>query len=146
MRIACCLSLLLALVAFDAGAATQTFAGEVVVRAMDATRVAVFLDTNGDAIVDNGFLLTTDIPMYGAFTDRLAKVSLVFTDGYLRVVGSEKVYDLQVAGFPEPPAVPGERKLVTLIGSALMHSKGNGCTLEKASGDEAGVCYAYGQS
>lgn len=146
MRIACCLSLLLALVAVDADAATRTFAGEAVVRAIDATRVAVFLDTDGDAVVDNGFLLTTDIPMYGAFTDRLPKVTLVFTDGYLRVVGSEKVYDLQVAGFPEPPEVPGERKLVTLIGSALMHSKGNGCTLDKASGDEAGVCYAYGQS
>lgn len=146
MRFTCCLSLLLAFVAFDANAATRTFAGEAVIRSIDAKRVAVFLDTDGDTIVDNGFLLTTDIPMYGTFSDRLAQVALVFTDGYLRVVGSEKVYDLQVAGFPEPPEVPGERKLVTLIGSALMHSKGNGCTLDKASGDEGGLCYAYGQS
>jgi hypothetical protein len=147
MRTACCISLLFVVLAFDASAKTRTYAGDAVVRSIDATRVAVFLDSNGDTLVDNGFLLTTDIPMYGKFSERLSKVTLVFTDGYLRVTGEEKVYDLQVAGFPEPPAVPGDRKQLTLIGSSLTHSVGNsGCDLDKASGDEAGVCFGYGQS
>lgn len=147
MRIAWYLTLLLAPLSFDATAGPVTFAGDAVVRSIDATRVAVFLDTNGDEVVDNGFLLTTDIPMFGTFSDRLAGVTLVFTDSYLRVSGTDTVYDLQVAGYPEPPKAPGERKQVTLIGSALMHSKGDsGCDLEKAHHDDAGSCYSYGRS
>lgn len=147
MRISCCLSLLLVLLSSHAQAETTTFSGEAVVRSIDATRVAVFLDSNGDHIVDNGFLLTTDIPMYGAFSDRLDGVTLVFTDSYLRVLGTSKVYDLQVAGYPDPPKMTGDRKKTTLIGSALTHSQGDsGCTLDKAEKEEAGSCYSYGRS
>lgn len=147
MRKICCLALLLA-VATPSIEAKKTspaaFTGEVVMRSIDSARIAVFLDSNGDHVVDNGFLLTTDIPM-GNVAVRLAQVKLVFTDGYVRITSDDKkVWDLQVAGYPDPPAAPKDSKLVTLIGSALTHSKGDGCNLDRAEQD-AGACYAYGR-
>lgn len=147
MRKICCLALLLAVAAPAVHAkkpVPASFNGEVVLRSIDDSRVAVFLDSNGDHVVDNGFLLTTDIPM-GHVAVRLAGVQLVFTDGYVRITSDDKkIWDLQVAGYPDPPAAPKDSEIVTLIGSALTHSKGDGCKLDRAEQD-AGTCYAYGR-
>lgn len=125
-------------------AAGTTYTGDVVVRSLAPTRVAVFLDTNEDDLVDNGFLLTTEIPM-DKLAVHLADAKLFFTDGYLRVTSDRKVYDLQVAGYPDPPAPPKESEVTTLIGSALVHSKGDsGCSIQRAHEQDAGACYAYG--
>ena len=125
-------------------AAGTTYTGEVVVRSLAPTRVAVFLDTDNDHQVDNGFLLTTDIPM-GKIAVHLDAAKLYFTDGYVRITSDSKVYDLQVAGYPDPPAPPKESQVTTLIGSALMHSKGaSGCSIQRAHEQDAGACYSYG--
>ncbi len=125
-------------------AAGTTYTGEVVVRSLAPTRVAVFLDTDNDHLVDNGFLLTTDIPM-GKIAVHLDDAKLFFTDGYVRITSDKKVYDLQVAGYPDPPAPPKESQVTTLIGSALMHSKGDsGCSIQRAHEQDAGACYSYG--
>ena len=108
--------------------------------------MAVFLDTDGDHMVDNGFLLTTDIPMHDGIAVHLRDAKLVFTDGYVRVTSENVVYDLQVAGYPDPPAAPKDSEVVTLIGSALMHSSGDsGCDIQRAHEKDAGACYAYGE-
>lgn len=145
MRKTCFLALLLAVLSPVAGATTTTYSGEAVVRSIAPTRVAVFLDTNGDHLIDNGFLLTTDIPMPGVAV-HLATAKLVFTDGYVRVTSENLVYDLQVAGYPDPPAAPKDSEVVTMIGSALMHSSGeSGCDIQRAHEQDAGACYAYGK-
>jgi hypothetical protein len=129
-----------------AGATTTSYSGEAVVRSLAPTRVAVFLDTDGDHMVDNGFLLTTDIPMHDGLAVHLPTAKLTFTDGYVRVTSEKVVYDLQVAGYPDPPAAPKDSEVVTLIGSALMHSEGDsGCDIQRAHEKDAGSCYAYGK-
>lgn len=145
MRKTCLLALLVALTSV-ASATTTTYSGEAVVRSLAPTRVAVFLDTDGDHMVDNGFLLTTDIPMHDGLSVHLPDAKLVFTDGYVRVSSDNMVYDLQVAGYPDPPAAPKDSEVVTLIGSALMHSSGDsGCDIQRAHEKDAGSCYAYGK-
>jgi hypothetical protein len=145
MRKICFLALLLAVLSPVAGATTTTYSGEAVVRSIAPTRVAVFLDTNGDHLIDNGFLLTTDIPMPGVAV-HLLTAKLVFTDGYVRVTSENVVYDLQVAGYPDPPAAPKDSEVVTMIGSALVHSAGeSGCDIERAHEKDASACYAYGK-
>jgi len=125
-------------------AAGTTYTGEVVVRSLAPTRVAVFLDTDKDHQVDNGFLLTTDIPM-GKIAVHFSDAKLFFTDGYIRITSDKKVYDLQVAGYSDPPAPAADSEVTTLIGSALMHSKGDsGCSIQRAHEQDAGACYAYG--
>ena len=146
MRKTCSLALLL-VAAFSpvANGTTTTYTGEAVVRSIAPTRVAVFLDSDGDHMVDNGFLLTTDIPMHNGIAVHLRDAKLVFTDGYVRVTSENSVYDLQVAGYPDPPAAPKDSDVVTLIGSALMHSEGDsGCDIQRAHEKDAGACYAYG--
>lgn len=146
MRKTCFLALLLVVLSPLAGATTTTYSGEAVVRSIAPTRVAVFLDTDGDHMVDNGFLLTTDIPMHDGIAVHLPTAKLVFTDGYVRVTGDKVIYDLQVAGYPDPPAAPKDSEVVTLIGSALMHSSGDsGCDIQRAHEKDAGACYAYGK-
>jgi hypothetical protein len=143
MRKTCFLALLLAVLSPVAGATTTTYSGEAVVRSIAPTRVAVFLDTDGDHLIDNGFLLTTDIPMPGVAV-HLATAKLVFTDGYVRLTSDKVVYDLQVAGYPDPPAAPKDSEVVTMIGSALVHSSGDsGCDIQRAHEKDAGACYAY---
>ena len=127
----------------SATAAGKTYSGEVIVRSLAPTRVAVFLDSNADRIIDNGFLLTTDVPM-GDVAVRLPSAKVVFTDGYIRIASGASVYDLQVAGYPDPPAAPKGARVTTLIGSALVHSSGDsGCSIDRAESD-AGACYSYG--
>ncbi len=141
-----CLLALLAVLTSIASATTTTYSGEAVVRSLAPTRVAVFLDTDGDHMVDNGFLLTTDIPMHDGLSVHLPDAKLVFTDGYVRVSSDNMVYDLQVAGYPDPPAAPKDSEVVTLIGSALMHSSGKSdCDIQRAHEKDAGSCYAYGK-
>ncbi|HEX8618135.1 MAG TPA: hypothetical protein VF911_11165 [Thermoanaerobaculia bacterium] len=137
------LSLLLSCTS-TATAAGTTYTGEMVVRSLAPTRVAVFLDTDQDDLIDNGFLLTTDIPM-ATLAVHLDDAKLFFTDGYIRITSKNAVYDLQVAGYPDPPAPPKELQVTTLIGSALMHSKGeSGCSIQRAHEQDAGACYKYG--
>lgn len=147
MRKTSLLALLLAAVPTVAGATTTTYSGEAVVRSIAPTRVAVFFDTNGDHVVDNGFLLTTDIPMHDGVAVHLPKAKLIFTDGYVRVTAEKTVYDFQVAGYPDdPPAAPKGSEVVTYIGSSLMHSTGDsGCDIQRAHEKDADACYAYGK-
>ncbi|HEX2061793.1 MAG TPA: hypothetical protein VHK90_13725 [Thermoanaerobaculia bacterium] len=143
----CCAALLaLAFVATVAFARPTSSEGDAVVRSIDDNRVAVFLDTNGDKLVDQGFLLTTDIPMHTKYAVHLRSARLSFTDGYVRVTSDKKVFDLQVAGYPDPPKPPKGSKVVTLIGSALHHSRGDsGCDIERAHEKDAGACFSYGK-
>jgi len=134
------LSLLLACAAF----ATKPVAlsGDVVVRSIGDNRVAVFLDTNADQNIDQGFLLSSDLPVSSTGA-RCPAASIEFTDGYVRVKYDSKIYDLYVAGYPEPPAV--EASTTKFIGYALQHSSGDsGCNMDRAMKD-AGVCYGYGK-
>lgn len=145
MRKTCSAALLLFLLSPVARAATESFRGEAVIRSIDPTRIAVFLDTDGDRRIDRGFLLTTDVPTHGSIAARFSSASVDFTEGYIRVADDKTVYDLQVAGYPEPPAAPRERKVVTLIGSALTHTRGDsGCDVDRALEKDAGACYSYG--
>lgn len=146
MRTACSLALLFSLSCTSIGAAGPTYTGEVVVRTIGANRIAVFIDTNADRNVDKGFLLTTDIPM-GDVAVRLDNANIVFTDGYVRISSDRRVYDLQVAGYPDPPAPPKDATVTTMIGNSLVHSKGDTeCTIERANGNDAAACYSYGKA
>lgn len=120
----------------------QVMNGEAVVRNIGANRVAVLLDTNDDKAIDQGFLLSSDLPI-SSTTARCPMASVEFTDGYVRVTYDKKVYDLYVAGYPEPPA--SQHETTKFIGYALMHSTGtSGCSLERALTD-AGACFQYGK-
>lgn len=120
----------------------RALSGDVVVRSIGDNRVAVLLDTNADQAIDQGFLLSSDLPV-SSTSSRFAAASIEFTDGYVRVKNDKKVFDLYVAGYPEPPIV--ELSTTKFIGYALVHSSGDsGCDLERAMKD-AGVCYGYGK-
>jgi hypothetical protein len=138
-------ALLAAVLVPASNAAATTYQGEAVLRSIDSTRVALFLDSNGDQLVDNGFLLTTDVPMHSDIAVHLPSANLTFTDGYVRVTCDKHVYDLQVAGYPDPPAAPSDTTVMTLIGSALTHSAGDsGCDIARARDKDAGACFKYG--
>ena len=134
------LSLLLALSAF--ASKPHALSGDAIVRSIGNNRVAVLLDTNADQAIDQGFLLSSDLPV--SMTGALCKSAQVeFTDGYVRVKFQSKVWDLHVAGYPEPPAL--QMDTTKFIGYALQHSSGDsGCNVERAMKD-AGVCYGYGK-
>jgi hypothetical protein len=120
----------------------QVMNGVAVVRNIGDNRVAVLLDTNDDKTIDQGFLLSSDLPIM-SMSARCPEASVEFTDGYVRVTFDKKVYDLYVAGYPEPPAAKHET--TRFIGYALMHSTGtSGCNLEGALTD-AGACFQYGK-
>lgn len=122
----------------------QIMSGECVVRSIGDNRVAVLLDTNDDKTIDQGFLLSSDLPV-SSTTARCHAASVEYTDSYVRVTYDKKVIDLYVAGYPEPPAAPEEHESTKYIGYALIHSTGNaGCNLERAATDAAG-CYNYGK-
>lgn len=135
---------LLAALPLTAAAAPTEYNGEAVVRTIDSNRVAVFLDTNGDQTVDEGFLLSADLP-FGKLAVRLTDARIEFTGSYVRVSAGGRFYDLQVAGYPEPPQTPSGADPVVLIGYALVHSSGDsGCDLERAYARDAGACFSYG--
>jgi hypothetical protein len=146
MRKTCSLALLFLVFSLHARPSIQTFAGEAVIRSISSSRVAVFLDTNGDKAIDKGFLLTMDVPMHQGYTAHFSKARVELTDGYVRVISDKKLVDLQVAGYPDPPAAPKDAAVVTLIGSALTHSSGDsGCDITRAHERDAGACFSYGQ-
>lgn len=121
---------------------TRVLSGDVVVRNIGDNRVAVLLDTNDDQAIDQGFLLSSDLPVSSTSTS-IRGANVEFTESYVRVTSERKVFDLYVAGYPEPPSV--ELSTTKFIGYALIHSSGDsGCDLERAMKD-AGVCYAYGK-
>ncbi len=135
-------SSLVLLVASSAFGKPRALTGEAVVRNIGDNRVAVFLDTNADQNVDQGFLLSSDLPVSSTGA-RCPSASVEFTEGYVRVKYESKVWDLHVAGYPAPPAV--QMDTTKFIGYALQHSSGDsGCSLERAMKD-AGVCYGYGK-
>lgn len=122
----------------------QTMTGEAIVRTIGDNRVAVLLDTNDDKAIDQGFLLSSDLPV-SSTNARCPMASVEFTDGYVRVIYDSKVFDLYVAGYPEPPDAPNQTSTTKFIGYALMHSIGtSGCNLDGAITD-AGKCYGYGK-
>src|SRR5689334_12304547 len=122
----------------------QSLSGNAIVRSIGPNRVAVLLDTNEDKAIDQGFLLSSDLPVSTTNTHCPA-ASVEFTESYVRVTFDKKVIDLYVAGYPEPPAAPDQHETTKFIGYALMHSSGNsGCTLERAASDAA-PCYNYGK-
>jgi hypothetical protein len=129
---------------FAAPTKPQILSGEAIVRSIGDNRVAVLLDTNDDKSIDQGFLLSSDLPV-SLTTASCPAASIEFTTSYVRVTYDKKVIDLYVAGYPEPPDAPQEHESKKFIGYALMHSTGNsGCNLERALAD-AGACYNYGK-
>jgi hypothetical protein len=138
------LLLLLPTSGFAAKPAPQILNGEAIVRNIGENRVAVLLDTNDDKAIDQGFLLSSDLPV-SSTTASCPRASIEFTTSYVRVTYDKKVIDLHVVGYPEPPAAPEQHETTKFIGYALMHSTGNsGCSLERALSD-AGACYNYGK-
>lgn len=128
--------------AFAAKSKPQTLSGEAIVRSIGNDRVAVLLDTNDDKAIDQGFLLSSDLPV-SSTTASCPGASVEFTSSYVRVTYDNKVIDLYVAGYPEPPEAPQQHETTKFIGYALMHSTGNsGCNLERALTD-AGACFNY---
>jgi len=137
--------LLVLLVATTASAKkAQLISGDAIVRNIGSNRVAVLLDTNQDKAIDQGFLLSSDLPV-SSTNANCHSASVEYTDSYVRITYDKKIIDLYVAGYPEPPAAPEEHQTMKFIGYALMHSTGtSGCTTERAATD-AGACYNYGK-
>lgn len=143
MRIPLFPALFLLLLASPATSAEpQSLRGEVVVRSIGDNRIAVLVDTNGDDAIDQGFLLSSDLPV-SSTTARGRDATVLHTPSYVRVVFEKEVYDLYVAGYPEPPAAPQDHETTRFIGYVLLRSSGDsGCSMERAMKD-AGACYAY---
>lgn len=121
------------------------YKGDAVVRAIDATRLAVFLDSNGDKTIDHGFLLSSDVPIAAGVALNCPAARIDFTDGYARLMADGRLYDLYVAGYPEPPPPPANADVTRFTGYALLHSAGDsGCDLTRALEGDAGACYRYG--
>jgi hypothetical protein len=122
----------------------QMMSGDAIVRTIGDSSIAVLLDTNGDKAIDQGFLLSSDLPV-SSTSARCPEASVEFTTGYVRLTYDSKVYDLYVAGYPEPPALKDPKSTTRFVGYALQHSSGgSGCSVERAMSD-AGACYGYGK-
>lgn len=122
----------------------QTMNGDAVVRTIGPDRIAVLLDTNDDKAIDQGFLLSSDLPM-SSTSAHCPTASVEYTTGYVRLTYDSKVFDLYVAGYPEPPALKDVKDMTKFVGYALQHSSGgSGCSVERALTD-AGACFDYGK-
>lgn len=122
----------------------QTLSGDAILRTIGPDRIAVLIDTDADKAVDQGFLLSSDLPV-SSTSASCPSANVEFTDGYVRLMYDKKVFDLYVAGYPEPPALKEERPTTKFIGYALQHSSGtSGCNMERAMSD-AGACFGYGK-
>jgi hypothetical protein len=122
----------------------QTMKGDAVVRTIGPDRIAVLLDTNDDQSIDQGFLLSSDLPV-STTSAHCPTAKVEYTTGYVRLTYASKVFDLHVAGYPEPPALKDATDMTKFIGYALQHSSGgSGCSVERAMND-AGACYNYGK-
>ena len=123
---------------------SQTISGEAVLKTIGQNRIAVLIDTDDDKSVDQGFLLSSDLPV-SSTSARCPSANVEFTEGYVRLTYESKVFDLYVAGYPEPPAVTGTKHTTKFIGYALQHSSGSsGCSMERAM-SEPGACFGYGK-
>lgn len=122
----------------------QMLSGEAIVRTIGESRIAVLVDTNGDSAIDQGFLLSSDLPV-SSTSARCPSANVEFTTGYVRLTYDSKVFDLYVAGYPEPPALKDPKDMTKFVGYALQHSSGgSGCSVERAATD-AGACFNYGK-
>ena len=122
----------------------QMLSGEAIVWTIGDSRIAVLVDTNGDSAIDQGFLLSSDLPV-SSTTARCPTANVEFTTSYVRLTYDSKVFDLYVAGYPEPPALKDPKDTTRFIGYALQHSSGgSGCSVERAATD-AGACFNYGK-
>jgi hypothetical protein len=122
----------------------QVLSGEAIVRTIGDSHIAVLMDTNGDSAIDQGFLLSSDLPV-SSTSARCPAANVEFTTGYVRLMYDSKVFDLYVAGYPEPPALKDPKDTTRFVGYALQHSSGgSGCSVERAATD-AGACYNYGK-
>lgn len=146
MRYTCSLALLSLLFTAAADASVLTYSGETVIRSLSPTQLALFVDATGDGMIDEGFLLSADIAIADGVAVRLAAATVEFSDGYVRVVSGEKVFDLQVAGYSGAPAPPAGSSVATFFGYALTHSSGDsGCNVQRAHEQDAGACFSYGR-
>lgn len=138
-------ALALLMLAAAAPSAAARISGDVVLRTIGQDRVAVFIDSNADQRIDHGFLLSSDIPI-ARMSVHLTGATVEYTDAYVRLIGDERLYDLHVAGHPEPPSAPKDLRAVRFIGYALQHSTGDStCTLIQAHEGDVGACYGYGE-
>lgn len=138
-------ALALAFLVIAAPAGAKPLSGEVVLRSIGEDRLAVLVDSDHDDKIDQGFLLTSDLPI-SRMSLHLAEAKLEFTDAYVRLIADQRVFDLHVAGHPEPPAAPKNLRAVRFIGYALQHSTGEArCTLQQARDGDVGACYKYGE-
>jgi hypothetical protein len=125
--------------------ATTSLSGEAVVRSISPEKIAVLIDTTGDQMIDHGFLLSVDLPA-APLSERFPTATVQFKDGYVRVISAARVYDLQVAGYPDPPPADSGSRVVTLIGYSLINSSGDsGCDVQSAFERDAGICFSYGR-
>jgi hypothetical protein len=139
-------AVLVTLIALPLFGSPTRLSGEAVVRSIAPDRVAVFVDTTGDRVIDHGFLLSADIPTGSGLAVRFASAVVEYNDGYVRIAADGRIYDMVVAGYPDPPKTPADTRVVTLIGYSIVHSSGDsGCTIDRAHEQDAGTCYAYGR-
>lgn len=126
--------LLLSLPAF----AAEEKSGDALVRSAGKTAVAILVDTNGDKSIDQGFLLDSELPLNVAQAIHADKARVMFDDGYVRLItGDNTIYELYVAGYPEPPAAPEKAKVVRFTGYGITHRTGETrYELAKAEKDE----------
>lgn len=123
----------------------QTMKGDAVVRTIGPDRIAVLLDTNKDTDIDQGFLLSSDLPV-SSTSARCPAAKVEYTNSYVRLTYDSKVFDLYVAGYPEPPAPKKKASMTRYVGYALQHSTGSsGCSVERAMKD-ASSCFKYGSN
>jgi len=123
----------------------QTMNGDAVVMTIGLDRIAVLLDTDKDKSIDQGFLLSSDLPV-SSTSARCPSAKVEYTNSYVRLTYDSKVFDLYVAGYPEPPAPKKSKSMTRYVGYALQHSTGSsGCSVERAMKD-AGACFKYGSN
>lgn len=98
--------------------------GETLVRSIGPKQVAILVDTNGDKSIDQGFLLESELDLAAPRLVHFKKGELEFSDGFVRASEGGRMYELFVAGYPEPPAVPGEMHVVRYTGFGITHRQG----------------------
>jgi hypothetical protein len=140
------LAVLLTVTAFPLFASPTRLSGETVVRSIAPDRIAIFVDTTGDRVIDHGFLLSADIPTGSGLAVHFTSAEVEYSDGYVRVSAEDgRFYDMVVAGYPDPPKTPADSRVITLIGYSIVRSSGDsGCTIDRAHEQDAGFCFAYG--
>lgn len=119
------------------GALVLRTSGETVIRSMGPKRVAILVDTNGDKSIDQGFLLESELDLAAPSLVHFKNATLEFADGFARASEDQRMYELFVAGYPEPPAVEGETHVVRYTGFGITHRQGETkYNIDKARTDE----------